>query len=263
MSATAEKIRKEMVRAIVDFGLIEPGDKLLVAVSGGKDSAVMTLMLEQIRKRAPFSFDFQAVLLDQKQPGFDVASFRDWLKTRHKIELTVIEEDTFSIVKDKTAPGKSFCGLCSRLRRGILYTYARNNGFSKIALGHHREDINETVLMNMFYGGKIATMSPKLVSIDKRNIVIRPMVYVPEDWIKSLAAKLEIPVIPCNLCGNQEGLARARIKNLIRELAVGYDQVGTSLASALGNVVTDSLLDRRHLSNDSVCSVDVLDFDSH
>lgn len=245
MSVWAAKIRKEMARAASDFNLIQPGDRILVAVSGGKDSAIMLLLLEEMRRRAPFRFEVQPVLLDQKQPGFDLRDFRNWLLNEHGLVLTVLEEDTYGIVVAKTAPGKSFCGLCSRLRRGILYNYAFDNGFSKIALGHHREDLNETLLMNLFYGGKIATMAPLLSSDDGRNHVIRPMVYVPESWISSYAEEIRVPVIPCNLCGNQEGLKRARMKQLIADLSLDYDQVAASMSRALANVAVDKLLDRR------------------
>ena len=243
--ALRRKIRKSMVRAIVDFEMLHDSDRLLVAVSGGKDSTAMLLLLEEIRQRAPYSFEIAAVLLDQKQPGFDVSEYREWLFAEHGIPLTVLEEDTYSVVTAKTEPGKSYCGLCSRLRRGILYTYAFNNGFTKIALGHHRDDLNETVLLNMFYGGKIATMSPKLLSDDGRNTVIRPLVYVAEADIKELATALSFPIIPCNLCGSQDGMKRAKIKAMLNDFSQEYDQLGTSIANSLGNIAPDKLLDRR------------------
>jgi tRNA 2-thiocytidine biosynthesis protein TtcA len=246
--ALRQKIRKSMVRAIVDFEMLQDSDRLLVAVSGGKDSTAMLLLLEEIRQRAPYSFEIAAVLLDQKQPGFDVSEFRGWLLAEHGIPLTVLEEDTYSVVTAKTEPGKSYCGLCSRLRRGILYTYAFNNGFTKIALGHHRDDLNETVLLNMFYGGKIATMSPKLLSDDGRNTVSRPLVYVAEADIKELAAALSFPIIPCNLCGSQDGMKRAKIKAMLNDFSRDYDQLGTSIANSLGNIAPDKLLDRRLLN---------------
>lgn len=250
MSPLGQKIRKEVTKAVGEYRLIEPEDHILVAVSGGKDSAVMMLMLEELRRRAPFRFSLEAVLLDQKQPGFNVREFKNWLLNEHGLGLTVLEEDTYSIVKAKTAPGKSFCGLCSRLRRGILYTYARNNGFTKIALGHHRDDLNETLLMNLFYGGKLSAMAPKLQASDGFNCVIRPMVWVPEAWIASYALELGMPVIPCSLCGNQEGLKRARMKALIAELSEEYDQVAWSMSRALSNVAADRLLDQRIVRND-------------
>jgi tRNA 2-thiocytidine biosynthesis protein TtcA len=245
MTDWASRIRKEMSRAASDYGLIEAGDRILVAISGGKDSAVMLLLLNEMKKMAPFPFEIQAAMLDQKQPGFDATTYRQWLLQEHGLSMVLLEEDTYSIVTAKTEPGKSYCGLCSRLRRGILYNYAFDNGYTKIALGHHRDDLNETFLMNLFYGGKLATMAPRLVSDDQRNCVIRPMVYVPEDWIGAYARQIGVPVIPCNLCGNQEGLKRARMKALINELSLEYDQVGASMNRALANVAVDKLLDRR------------------
>ena len=252
-----EKIRKSMVAGISEFQMIQPNDKILVAVSGGKDSTTMLLMLKEIQRRAPFHFDFQAVILDQKQPNFDLTSFKNWLENIHDISLQVLQEDTYSIVIEKTEPGKSYCGLCSRMRRGILYTYAFNNAFTKIALGHHRDDLNETVLLNMFYGGKIATMPPVFRSSDNRNTVIRPMIYVLENDISAFSKNLQFPIIPCNLCGNQEGLKRLKLKNILRELEKDYDQLGTSIARSLSNVQTERLLDARHFKNESLA------FDDH
>lgn len=232
-----------MVTAINDFEMIDDGDKILLAVSGGKDSAIMTLMFDEIRKRSQRKFSFEAVILDQKQPGFEVSEFRDWL-AKYGIPLRVLEEDTYSIVKAKIPAGKTFCGLCSRLRRGILYSFAADHGFSKIALGHHRDDLNETVLMNMFYSGTIASMPPKLRSDDGRNIVIRPLCYVPEEWLSHYAQELALPVIPCNLCGSQEGLRRARIKSLLSSLALETKDLQTNLLAAQGNIKVTQLLDR-------------------
>ena len=168
-----EKIRKKVVSAISDYDMLEEGDRVMVAVSGGKDSSILLLMLNEIQKRAKFSFTVDAVILDQKQPGFDCHKFAEWLGERG-LGLKIIEEDTYSIVTDKVEEGKTFCGLCSRLRRGILYNYAHANGYNKIALGHHRDDLLETVLMNMFFNGRISSMPPKLKSDDGRNTVIRP-----------------------------------------------------------------------------------------
>ncbi len=246
--ALQEKIRKSMVAAMADFRMIEPEDRVMVAVSGGKDSTTLLLMLEQIQKRAPFSFSIQPVILDQKQPGFNVQEFKEWLKTRGH-ELVVLEEDTYSVVKEKTSPGKSYCRVCSRLRRGILYTFAHNNGYNKIALGHHRNDLNETALLNMFYGGKLATMPPYLRSDDKRNTVIRPLAYVAERDIRKLAELEKYPIIPCQLCGSQDGLMRQRVKAFLETMEGEYEGLGSSMLAALGKVDPNMLLDPR-LRND-------------
>jgi tRNA 2-thiocytidine biosynthesis protein TtcA len=234
-----------MVSAIVDFGMIEADDRILVAVSGGKDSSILLSQLLEIRRRAPMPFSVTPVIVDQKQPGFDVEAFRNWVSGLG-VELIILEEDTYSIVKEKTPEGKAYCGLCSRLRRGILYTYAFENGFTKIALGHHRDDVNETILLNLFYTGKLATMPPKLTSDDGRNQVIRPLVYVPEDWLSGMAVQKNIPIIPCNLCGSQDGLRRQKVKQLLRQLEQeNAHDVGASILAAVKNVRTSHLLDKR------------------
>lgn len=238
-----EKIRKKTVAALSDYQMIEPDDRIMVAVSGGKDSSIMLLMLREIQKRSKIPFSFEAVILDQKQPGFKVDSFRTWLDGLG-FSLTVIEEDTYGIVTDKVSSGKSFCGLCSRLRRGILYNYAHDKGFNKIALGHHRDDLNETVLLNMFFNGRISTMPPKLKSDDGRNIVIRPLAYVPEQWLTDYAKYLDFPVIPCNLCGSQENLQRVKVKALLRNLEEENKDLGSSMLRSLQNIRPSQLLDR-------------------
>lgn len=243
METYRDKIRRKIVEAASDYELIEPSDRIMVCVSGGKDSTILALMLASIRERAPFEFDFSAVILDQKQPGFQLDAYRTWLEARG-IPLTVISEDTYSIVKDKVAPGKSYCGLCSRLRRGIFYNYAHANGYTKIALGHHRDDLNQTVLLNLFYSGRMAGMPPKLFADDGRNTVIRPMAYVPEAWLSAYAKELMIPVIPCNLCGSQANLKRRKIKDLLRSLESDFPQLGASLLTAQQNVRPSQLLDR-------------------
>ena len=239
----AEKIRKKVVGALSDYQMIEPGDKIMVAVSGGKDSSILLMMLSEIQKRSKIPFTFEAVLLDQKQPGFDAKAFAKWLENQN-LKLTIIQEDTYSIVTDKVQDGKSFCGLCSRLRRGILYNYAHDNGFNKLALGHHRDDLIETVLLNMFFNGRISSMPPKLKSDDGRNVVIRPLSYVPEQWLIDHAKELEFPVIPCNLCGSQENLQRAKVKNMLRNLEKENKDLGSSMLRSLQNVRSSQLMDR-------------------
>ena len=241
-SDAAVSIRKQMVKAIADFDMIEEGDKVLVAVSGGKDSSIMLALLEQIRKRAPYKFEIEAAILDQKQPGFEASAFVGWVESLG-IKLTVLEEDTYSIVTEKVEEGGTYCSLCSRLRRGILYNYAHDNGFTKLALGHHRDDLIETLLLNMFYSGKIATMPPKLFSKDARNIVIRPLSFVKEQELLNLQVKWGFPVIPCNLCGSQDGLKRVEMKRLIADLRKKIPLIDNSLLSAMGNVLPSHLLD--------------------
>lgn len=238
------KIRQQMVKTMAEYQMIEDGDRVMVAVSGGKDSTIMLLQMEEIRKRAPFNFTFEGVLLDQKQPGFRPKIYQKWLEKRG-LRLTIICEDTYSIVKEKVPAGKTTCGLCSRLRRGILYNYAHDHNFNKIALGHHRDDLNETLLLNLFYSGRVASMPPKLFSDDKRNIVIRPMAEIPESWLKTYESQLGIPVIPCNLCGSQDNLRRQEVKTLLRELEKSNPNVSASMITAMKNIRPSQLMDRR------------------
>ena len=204
----------------------------------------MLLGLEQIRRKSKVSFSLHPVILDQKQPGFKADDFQNFLQSQH-LSLTVLSEDTYSIVKEKTKPGKSYCGLCSRLRRGIFYTYAQEMGFTKIALGHHRDDLNQTVLMNMFYGGKLESMPPVFKSDDGNNTVIRPMVYVKESDIEAMARDMKFPIIPCNLCGSQAGLMRQKVKGLLRDLEAENHNVGSNVLASLANVKPSHLLDRK------------------
>lgn len=241
-SEQAVAIRKQMVKAIADFNMIEEGDRVLVAVSGGKDSSIMLALLDQIRKRAPYKFEIEAAILDQKQPGFEASAFIEWVESLN-VKLTVLEEDTYSIVTDKVEEGGTYCSLCSRLRRGILYNYAHDNGFTKLALGHHRDDLIETLLLNMFYSGKIATMPPKLYSQDARNIVIRPLSLVKEQELLDLQVQWGFPVIPCNLCGSQDGLKRVEMKRLVADLRKKIPLVDNSLLTAMGNVLPSHMLD--------------------
>ncbi len=238
------RIRKLMVSAIADYHLIEAEDKILVAVSGGKDSSILVMLLEEIRKKAPYPFTIEAVLLDQKQPGFSADRYQQWIESLG-ISFRILEEDTYSIVKEKIPEGQTYCSLCSRLRRGILYTYAAKHQFSKIALGHHRDDMNETVLMNMFYSGRLAGMPPKLRSEDGKNVVIRPLCYVPEKWLRELSQLHQIPVIPCNLCGSQVGLVRTQMKQLLQSLEAKNENVGNNMLAALQHIQPSQLMDHR------------------
>lgn len=239
----AIQIRKKMVEAIAKFNLIEAGDKVMVCTSGGKDSSILLGLLTEIRRRAPFKFEIEAVILDQKQPGFQVQAFKSWVENEVGVKLTIVERDTYSIVVEKVKDGV-FCSLCSRLRRGILYNHAEHQGFTKMALGHHRDDLNQTLLMNLFYTGKISSMPPKLRSDDQRNILIRPLSFVAEKDLVELATAWNFPVIPCNLCGTQTGMKRQRIKGLLQELEKEIPQIGNSIIGALSNVHASQLLDK-------------------
>lgn len=240
----AVSIRKQIVEAIADFNMIEEGDKLMVCVSGGKDSSILLALLSEIQKRAPYKYSFEAVMLDQKQPGFDASAYKVWVESLG-VPLTILERDTYSIVTEKISSG-TYCSLCSRLRRAILYDFAVEKGFTKMALGHHRDDASETLLLNLFYQGKLASMPPKLLSDDERNIVIRPMIYVAESDLIELSQVWSFPVIPCNLCGSQDGMKRKRIKQLLRELEKEIPHIGNSMIKAMSNVSPSQLMDARY-----------------
>lgn len=244
-SILANKLRKQVTRALNDYSMIAENDHIMVAVSGGKDSTVLAILLKEIQKKSPINFTFEAVMLDQKQPGFDAQAFKAFMADQ-QIKLTVLEEDTFSIVKEKTSPGGTYCTLCSRLRRGILYSYAHQNNFTKIALGHHRDDMIATFMLNVFYSGRLGSMPPKLYSNDHRNIVIRPLAFVAESDIVELATDWAFPIIPCNLCGTQEGLKRDRMKTLLDDLEKEIPDVRRSMANALGNIDLSHMLDANH-----------------
>lgn len=222
--------------------MMAPQDRWMVCVSGGKDSSVLLALLTEIQKKSPIPFTFEAVILDQKQPGFQAAEFRRWVTEDLGVKLTVLEKDTYSIVKEKVTEG-AYCSLCSRLRRGLLYTHADQNGFTKLALGHHRDDLLETTMLNLFFTGRLASMPAKLLSDDQKNILVRPLVYCSEEDIESLAAEWQIPIIPCNLCGSQDGLRRKRIKKLLKDLEKEIPEIRHSMLSAIGNIHPSQLLD--------------------
>lgn len=238
----AVKIRKQITQALNDFDMIHEGDKIAVAVSGGKDSSILVALLNEIRKRAPMDFTLEAMILDQKQPGFDATAFRAWIESLG-VKLNILERDTYSIVKEKTPEGAVYCTLCAKFRRAILYDFAHDNGFTKMALGHHRDDLIETTLLNMFYIGQLGTMPPKLKSDDGRNTVLRPLAYVAEKDLTALAAAWGFPIIPCNLCGSQETLKRKKMKRLVSDLEKDIPNIGSSIITALGNVNPSQLLD--------------------
>ena len=238
------KTRKKITQALNDFSMIEPNDKVMVCVSGGKDSSILLMLLKEIQTKAPFDFHLEAAILDQKQPGFDLVAFETWVTKELQIKLNVIERDTYSIVKEKITDGGVYCSLCSRLRRAILYDYAFDHGFHKIALGHHQDDLIETVLMNMFFTGNISSMPPKLKSDDGRNTLIRPLCYVEESDLIAIHKELNFPIIPCNLCGSQEGLKRKKIKKLLGDLQKEIPSIKQSLLTSLGNVKPSQLMDQ-------------------
>lgn len=254
-----QRIRRLTGQAIGDYRMIEEGDKVMVCLSGGKDSYALLDMLISLRKSAPVSFDLIAVNLDQKQPGFPEHVLPDYMATK-EIPFYVIERDTYSTVKRVVPEGKTTCALCSRLRRGTLYGFAEANGVTKIALGHHRDDIVETLFLNLFFGSKMKTMPPKLVSDDGRYVVIRPLAYCKESDLAQFAEDQGYPIIPCNLCGSQPNLKRAEIKAMIADWEKRYSGRVENLFRGLQNVVPSHLMDTELHSFDSPSPDDLLTY---
>lgn len=242
LNRSRKNLRRDVGRAIADFDMIADGDLVMVCLSGGKDSYTLLDILSSLQRHAPINFELHAVNLDQKQPGFPEHVLPEYLENLG-VSYKILEQDTYSIVTDKVPEGKTFCGLCSRLRRGILYNYAESIGANKIALGHHRDDIVETLFLNMFYGGKLKAMPPKLLSDDRRNIVIRPLAYCKEAEISRYAELAGFPIIPCNLCGSQDNLQRQAIKNMLQGWQREYPGRVETIFRAICNVSPSQLAD--------------------
>lgn len=240
-----KRLRRQMGQAIEDYNMIQDGDKVMVCLSGGKDSYTMLDILMNLQKHAPINFEIIAVNLDQKQPGFPEHILPEYLSSID-VPFHIIEKDTYSIVKEVVPEGKTTCGICSRLRRGSLYGYARQNGITKIALGHHRDDIIETTFLNMFFGSKLKAMPPKLLSDDKTNILIRPLAYSKESDIQRYSDAMEFPIIPCNLCGAQENMQRQVIKEMLqgweKQTPGRLDNIFRSLQNISPSQLADSKL---------------------
>ncbi|NBB93786.1 MAG: tRNA 2-thiocytidine(32) synthetase TtcA [Gammaproteobacteria bacterium] len=239
-----KRLRRQVGQAVTDYNMIEAGDRIMVCLSGGKDSYAMLDLLLGLRQAAPIDFDLVAVNLDQKQPGFPEHVLPEYLESLG-IDYHVIEKDTYSVVKRVVPEGKTTCGLCSRMRRGTLYEYARENGLTKIALGHHLDDIVETFFLNLFHGAALKAMPPKLLSDDARNVVIRPLAYCLENDLEHLAEVRRYPIIPCNLCGSQPNLERQNIKRMLTEWERAQPGRKMSIFRALGNVAPSQLCDRQ------------------
>ena len=237
-----KRLRRNVGKAVADYRMIEEGDRIMVCLSGGKDSYAMLDILMNLQKNAPIKFDLVAVNLDQKQPGFPEHVLPAYLD-KLDIEYHILEKDTYSIVTSKIPEGKTYCSLCSRLRRGTLYGFAEQIGATKVALGHHRDDIVETLFLNMFYQGKLKAMPPKLLSDDKRNILIRPLAYCRESDLIELAALKQFPIIPCNLCGSQVGLQRNAVKDMLKQWERQFPGRVDAIFGAIKNVAPSQLAD--------------------
>jgi tRNA 2-thiocytidine biosynthesis protein TtcA len=238
----AKRLRHQVGQAIADFNMIQDGDRVMVCLSGGKDSYTLLDILLKLQAKAPVRFELTAVHLDQKQPGYDAEVLPNYLRGLG-VPFEILEQDTYSVVKRVIPEGKTMCSLCSRLRRGSLYTYAAEHGYSKIALGHHRDDIVETLFLNLFHQGSLKAMPPKLRSDDGRNVLIRPLAYCAEDDIAEYAAQQGFPIMPCNLCGSQENLQRKAIKAMLAEWDRKHPGRVDSIFRAIGNVAPSQLAD--------------------
>ena len=237
-----KRLRRNVGKAIADFNMIEEGDKIMVCLSGGKDSYGMLDILMGLQKTAPINFDIVAVNMDQKQPNFPEHVLPKYL-TSIGVPFHILEKDTYSIVKELVPEGKTYCALCSRLRRGSLYGFAQEIGATKVALGHHRDDIVETLFLNLFHGGKLKAMPPKLLSDDKKNVLIRPLAYCKEKDLQAYSDLKQFPIIPCDLCGSQDGLQRQVIKRMLAEWEREHPGRVDTIFAAIGNVAPSQLAD--------------------
>lgn len=230
-------------KAIHDFNMIQKGDRVMLCLSGGKDSFALLMVLNELRFQPKMNFELLSYTLDQSQPGWNDTALRAFLEEK-KIPYVIETRNTYKVVKEKIPEGKTYCSLCSRLRRGNIYRYAEENGFNKVALGHHRDDMIESLMMSIFYTGVIKSMPPKLLSDNKKNIIIRPLAYCQEADLIRFSAEQAFPIIPCNLCGSQEKLARKRVKQLIRDLAKENPKIPSNMLHALSHVQTSQLMDK-------------------
>jgi len=243
------KLEKKLLhytgKAIADFNMIQKGDRVMLCLSGGKDSFTLLYLLNKLRIRSNNKFELFSFTLDQGQPGWDDSKLRAWMENQ-KISYEIYKQDTYSVVIDKVPENKTYCSLCSRLRRGSIYTYAAKHGYTKIALGHHRDDMIQSLMMSILYNGEIKSMPPKLLTDNKKHILIRPMAYCQEKDIAAFAELMEFPIIPCNLCGSQENLARQRIKKLINDLADENQKIPSNMLHALQALKPSQLMDKNH-----------------
>lgn len=242
-SATEKKLLHYIGKGIADFNMIQAGDRVMVCLSGGKDSFTLLTILDLLRQRSNNKFSLFAFTLDQSQPGWEDAALRQWLEDR-RISYEILTRDTYSIVKEKIPEGNTYCSLCSRLRRGIIYRYAEEHGYTKIALGHHRDDLIRTLMMSILYNGDIRSMPPKLLSDNKKHIVIRPMCYVQEKDIITYAKEQNYPIIPCTLCGSQDNLARKKVGKLLDSLALDNPKIPSNMLHALQSIRPSQLMDK-------------------
>ena len=238
-----KRLLRNLGRAISDYNMIQSGDKIMVCLSGGKDSFTLLQLLHKLKVKSPIPFDVFSFTLDQSQPGWDDFHLRAWL-TERQYDFEILTRDTYSIVMDKTPEGKTTCSLCSRLRRGNIYTWAAKNGFVKVALGHHRDDMIESLLMSIMYSGAMRSMPAKLLSDNKKHIIIRPLAYCREEDIAEYAEREQFPIIPCNLCGSQENLTRQKVKQMIADLAAENPKIPGNIYAAMGNICPSQLADK-------------------